>query len=105
MSDLILSEEAKQEEAWEQPPLFLQHYLDERQGQCQVDKPPGSARTARIVERRENVIVVEFRDGTASKPQAKRPRSRRGFRLSVWDAAMLFLLLVTAGACVASLMR
>jgi hypothetical protein len=104
MSDLILSEESEQEAAWEQPPLFLQHYLDERDGGCPVDKPPGCVRTARIVERRDNVIVVEFRDGAASMPPAKRLR-RRSLRLSAWDAAMLVLLLVTAAACVGSLMR
>ncbi len=108
MSDLILSDEPSASERLDRPPLYLQHYLDEQERRLAhgpVVKPPGSAR-ARIVERRENVIVLEFTD--APKPTGFAPRRAAGFARfwrSGWDVAMVLLLLGAAAACAVSLLQ
>lgn len=109
MSDLIVRDEQQWEESFDQPPLYLQHYLDEREGHLfseQAAKPPGPVSVARVVERRGNLIVLEFRDA----PPVRAPRKRAAMPLrslcrNGWDAAILLLLLGSAAACAASFLR
>jgi hypothetical protein len=109
MSDVIVRDEQQWEEPFDQSPLYLQHYLDEREGHLfseQAVKPPGRASFARVVERRGNLIVLEFRDA----PPVRAPRKRstmplRSLCRNGWDAAILLLLLGAVAACVASFLR
>ena len=108
MSDLIECDENQVEEQAQRPPLCLRNYFDEHDGrlaQMPVKKPPGTCR-ARVIERRGNVIVLEFAD--APKAPAPKPRRRAGFGRwcrSGWDVAMVLLFLGTAVACLAALLR
>ncbi len=107
MSDLIVSREREIEEDWGRPPLFLQSYLDERERSVfeeRVVKPPGARMQACVVERRDNVIVLEFRE-MPSVPRKRRVGMLRHLCRNGWDASMLLLLLASAAACVAAFSR
>lgn len=105
MSDLIIRNETQSEEL-SRPPLYLQYYLDEREGRpfAPEPKPPG---TARVIERRDNLIVLEFRDRAIDEETSVSGRRSRLDPLcrGGWDAAMLLLLLLSVVSGVASFCR
>ena len=81
MSDLIVRDEDRVEGQALRPPLCLRRYFDEQEGrsaQMPVKKPPGVCR-ARVIERRGNLIVLEFAAPDAPEPK---PRRRAGMSSS-----------------------
>lgn len=103
MSDLTICEEYPTTEQFSSAPLYLQHYLDEqhkRQSHGPVTQPPGSLQ-ARGIERRGNVIVLEFADGPRADVSPRRRVVFGCFWLSGRDVGIVLLILGTAAACAA----
>ena len=86
----------------EAPPLCLVHYLAERSGHPteREPHPPGQAARGRVVERRDNLIILEF----APPPTGRKwgGDRRRNTLTRVFDLLLLLLLLASFLACVAA---
>ena len=84
------------------PPLCLVHYFAERSGHPteREPHPPGQAARGRVVERRDNLIILEF----APPPRGRKwgGDRRRNTLARVFDILLLLLLLVSLLACVAA---
>ena len=103
--DTIGYEEEKAEETigtQATPPLCLVHYFAERAGYPPERKPHPPDRAARgwVVERRDNLIILEF----APPPTGRKwgGDRRRNTLARVFDVLLLLLLLASLLACVAA---
>lgn len=91
MADLIERDETREET---RVSLSLRTYG--------VDTPGEASGVVRVAERRDGLIVLEFREPA--------PARRKGPRLgpmcrSWWDAAMILLLIASAAACALSFVQ
>ena len=84
------------------PPLCLVHYFAERTGHPPERNPkPPDRSVGRVIERRGNLIILEFAPPPA--PEAKRQAGGHNAGLSrVSDALMLLLLLACLAGCLAA---
>ena len=103
--DTIGYDEKKAEEMTEAqtvPPLCLVHYFAERAGHplAHEPHPPDRAARGRVVERRDNLIILEF----APPPTGRKwgGDRRRNTLARVFDVLLLLLLLASLLACVAA---
>jgi len=89
------------------PPLCLVHYLAERAAYPpeRNPKPPGQRVVGRVVERRGNLIILEFAPPPAPETaQSGKQGGRRGKSVParVYDALFLLLLLSCLLGCLAA---
>ena len=91
------------------PPLCLIHYFAERDGGPPPRKPWPPGRTARIAERRGNLIILEFADPPAAPvalppppPQWQGGTSGKSRLMRACDILLALLMLACFAACLAA---